>query len=504
MAETLLVLSLLAVFVLLGLLLYNLIRRTGRAWKIGVYLLAAVVLAAGAASAMPGTSPPVGKIQQNQVVSAPAAAGTPATNTPAAPTTTTQAAPEATVTTPASGAGSTTGAGSGAGTAPPPVLTVSYIDVGQADSILVELPNGQNMLIDGGNRADSTTVVNYIRSRGIKRLDILIATHPHEDHIGGLPAVIRTFDIGHVYMPAVTTTTNTFAELVAAMQAKNLQAVPVAGGVALSLAPMAAGQPTLSGTFLAPNATSYDNLNDYSAVLRLVYGNTSFLFAGDAGTVSEHEMLAAGYTLRADVLKVGHHGSDSSTSPGFLQAVKPRYSVISVGRDNPYGHPAPATIEALEAAGVQIYRTDYQGTILATSDGQHIRFNHSAWAPSAADITSGGTPPGGTTGTGTAGTPAVVIAAVDLKGEVVTITNQGTATADLSGWVLLSVKGGQRFILPAGVTLAPGESLLVVSGTNPVPGPGRLLWSAGNVWNNDGDPAELYDAKGKLISRYPR
>lgn len=499
MAETLFVVSLLAVFVLLGLLLYNLIRRTGRAWKIGVYLLAAAVLATGAASAIPGTSLPAG---QNPVATAPANTGAPsATSTPGAGTGT------ATTTSPRSGTGTTTPASvdtETAATAMPPVLTISYIDVGQADSILVELPNGQNMLIDGGNRADSDTVVNCIRSRGMKRLDILIATHPHEDHIGGLPAVIQTFDIGQVYMPAVTTTTNAFADMVAAMQAKKLHAVAVTGGMVLSLAPMAAGQPTLSATFLAPNANSYEDLNDYSAVLRLVYGGTSFLFAGDAETVSEREMLAAGYNLRADVLKVGHHGSDSSTSPGFLQAVKPQYAVISVGRDNLYGHPAPSTIAALKAAGVQIYRTDYQGTIVATSDGQHIRFNHPAWTPATVATSPTGTTSGANTTTGTAGSAAVVIAAVDLKGEVVTITNQGSTTADLSGWLLLSVQGGQHFTFPAGVTLGPGQTLFVVSGKNPTPGPGRLIWPQGNVWNNEGDPAQLYDAKGNLVSSYPR
>ncbi|MEW8959126.1 MAG: ComEC/Rec2 family competence protein [Moorella sp. (in: firmicutes)] len=244
-------------------------------------------------------------------------------------------------------------------------LKVHFIDVGQADSILIQTPAGKAILIDGGNNDDGIKVVNYIKSQGVKELAAVVATHPHEDHIGGLDSVIKEIPVAAVYMPNAVTTTRTFEDFINAVKASGATRIRARGGVKMDI-------PGLSVEFLAPNSNSYDELNNYSAVLKIAYGNTAFLFTGDAETVSEEEMLSAGYNLKADVLKVGHHGSASSTSAAFLKAVAPKYAVISVGKGNDYGHPDPRVLERLQRAGVKIYRTDEHGTVIIVSDGRNI------------------------------------------------------------------------------------------------------------------------------------
>ena len=250
---------------------------------------------------------------------------------------------------------------------PPGTLEVHFIDVGQADSILVR-QGDHAMLVDAGNNEDAGTVTGYLTKQGIKQLDVLVGTHPHEDHIGSLDKVIQSFGIGRVIMPKVTSTTRTFTDVIAAIKAKGLTITTPLPGTTFNLGDAAV-------TILAPNASKYDDLNDYSVVLRVVFGNTSFLLTGDAEEVSEAEMLRSGRTLRSDVLKVGHHGSDSSTTDEFLAKVGTAYAVISVGAGNTYGHPAQTTMQKLKALGIPVYRTDQNGTIVAVSDGKAITFN---------------------------------------------------------------------------------------------------------------------------------
>lgn len=246
-------------------------------------------------------------------------------------------------------------------------LKVHFIDVGQADSILVQ-DGTYNMLIDAGNNADADTVVNYIKQQGVTKLDYLVGTHPHEDHIGGMDAVINAFDIGVIYMPQITSTTQTFKDVITAMAAKSLKATIPLPGSTFNI-----GDATC--TVLAPNSSSYEDLNNYSIVVKLTHGNNSFMFDGDAEDVSENEMLTRGFDLSTTVLKVGHHGSDSSTTQTFLDKVNPKYAVISVGVGNDYGHPTKQTMDRLKAKNIPVYRTDQCGTIVATSDGTNITFN---------------------------------------------------------------------------------------------------------------------------------
>lgn len=248
-------------------------------------------------------------------------------------------------------------------------LRVSYIDVGQADSILIQIPNGKNVLIDAGNNGDANTITSYLKKQGVSKLDIVIATHPHEDHIGSMDTVINTFGIGQVIMPKKDSTTQTYKDLIAAIQNKGLKITEAKAGLKLDLGA------EVNALLLAPNSTSYEDVNNYSAVLKLSYGTNTFLFDGDAQEQSENEVVNAGFNLKADVLKVGHHGSHTSSSTAFLAKVQPKYAVISVGKGNSYGHPAQTTIDKLANIGAKIYRTDQSGTIVVESDGTNIIIN---------------------------------------------------------------------------------------------------------------------------------
>jgi len=245
-------------------------------------------------------------------------------------------------------------------------LQVHFLDVGQADAIVIQTPEGQTMLVDGGNAGDAKYIIDYLKKLGVERIDHLVATHPHEDHIGGLRRVVETFPIGKVYMPRVVHTTATYENLLLAIAEKNLRITPARAGLVIEV------DPELEVEFLAPVGEDYRSLNDYSAVLLLTHGEVRFLLTGDAETTSESEMLASGRPLQADVLKVAHHGSNSSTSPSFLEAVRPRHAVISVGAGNRYNHPSELILQRLAQAGVRIWRTDQHGTIVATSDGTTV------------------------------------------------------------------------------------------------------------------------------------
>ncbi len=240
-------------------------------------------------------------------------------------------------------------------------LRVSFIDVGQGDSEFIELPNGETLLIDAGTNETGADVVNYIESLGYSSIDYVVGTHPHEDHIGGLDDVIRTFDVESVYMPKVTADTKTFEDVLDAVAEKGLSINTAKAGVSI------VDGEDLSVKMLAPVLDEYDNTNDYSAVIKVVYGDTSFLFTGDAEEYAES--LITG-DVSADVLKVGHHGSSTSTGEAFLERVSPSYAVISCGLGNSYGHPHTETIEKL--GGIPVFRTDEMGTVVAESDGTEI------------------------------------------------------------------------------------------------------------------------------------
>lgn len=243
-------------------------------------------------------------------------------------------------------------------------MKVHYINVGQADSTLVQI-DGKNILIDAG---ENDTTYNYLKQQGITKLDYVIATHPHADHIGGMATVINNFNIDKFYAPKATTTTQIFVNMINALNSKNLKITVPTPGENLVI-----GNATL--TFLAPNSTTYEDLNNYSIVTKIKYGNTSFIFEGDAEDISENEILAKQLDISVNVIKIGHHGSNSSTTDAYLNKVNPQYAVISVGAGNDYGHPNKTTLDKLNAKNIKTFRTDLSGTIVATSNGQTITFN---------------------------------------------------------------------------------------------------------------------------------
>lgn len=253
---------------------------------------------------------------------------------------------------------------------------VYYLDVGQADSQLIRLPDGTTVLIDAGDRSSISTIVPYLQQQGVTKIDLLIATHPHADHIGAMANVIRNFEIGKIYMPRVadsqTPTTKTYEAMLQAMSDKNLKMTQAKAGMTVYNSNGAKIE------FLAPNSDQYDDLNNYSIVTKLTYGNTSFLFMGDAEAESESEILQnSPGSLACDVLKLGHHGSSTSSTDRFLEAVQPRYAVISCGVDNDYGHPHRETVNKMDDFQIITYRTDTQDTILASTDGSNITFTTS-------------------------------------------------------------------------------------------------------------------------------
>ena len=246
------------------------------------------------------------------------------------------------------------------------ILKVHFIDVEQGDSILIQ-SDDEVMLIDAGTNAKADFVVDYIKKQGIRKIDYLVGTHPHEDHIGGLDSVIENFDIGTIYMPRVTHTTKTFRDVLNAVKEKGLKITSPSAGTTFDLA-------DAKCKVISPNSKNYSSLNDYSIVIKLSYGKNSFLFTGDGEALAENEIIEKGFDLAADVLKVGHHGSNTSNTEEFLKKVNPSYAVISLGEDNKYGHPHKEVMDRLEKREMTIYRTDKNGTIIAESDGESIVF----------------------------------------------------------------------------------------------------------------------------------
>lgn len=246
-------------------------------------------------------------------------------------------------------------------------LKVNFIDVGQADSILLQ-QGDKFMLVDAGNNGDAELLKDYLTSQGVKELQYFIGTHKDEDHIGGADAVINSFNVGKVYFPKQIATTQTYKDFVTAVKTKGLSLTVPKVGENFKL-----GEAVV--TVLAPNSSEYEDSNDYSIVVKVTYGSTSFLLTGDAEARSEKELVASGKDLSATLLKVGHHGSLTSTSEAFLNKVNPKFAVISAGTGNKYGHPAQETMDKLKAKGVQVFRTDEQKTIIATSNGKEINFN---------------------------------------------------------------------------------------------------------------------------------
>lgn len=245
-------------------------------------------------------------------------------------------------------------------------LSVHFLDVGQGDSIFIELPDGKTMLIDAGENYYGNGIISYINDCGYSEVDYLAATHPHADHIGSMAYIVRHMDIGEVFMPKVSANTKTYENLLEAVSDKGLKIKSAKAGITI------AENDDYEITVAAPSVIDSENLNNSSAVIKLSYKNNSFLFTGDA---EKDELSKIKTDISADVLKVGHHGSKTSTYNEFLNAVNPKYAVISVGKNNDYGHPHKNTLKLLSNYGITVFRTDKDKTIVFASDGNEISVN---------------------------------------------------------------------------------------------------------------------------------
>ena len=271
-------------------------------------------------------------------------------------------------------------------------LTVTWLDVGQGDAAVIQC-GGQSMLIDGGKPEKSSYISAWLQQHGLSYLDVIVATHVDADHIGGLSGALNYASVGTAYCPETTGTTETFQSFVKYLAQRGKQiTVPTAGETFA----LGGAQIQILGSLHRA-----EDSNDNSIVLKVSFGATSFLFTGDAERAEEQDLLNSGVNLQSTVLKVGHHGSDTSTSYPFLRAVAPQYAVISVGAGNSYGHPTEAMLSRLRDAGVTTFRTDMQGEITAVSDGQTINFSTAKNAVAIASANAGGGNADGAAGAGT-------------------------------------------------------------------------------------------------------
>lgn len=359
-------------------------------------------------------------------------------------------------------------------------MLVHFIDVGQGDSIFIQSPNGKTMLIDGGVKGAGKEIVAYLRSLNVGTLDYVVATHPDADHIGGLIPVLNSISIKNFVDSGKVHTSQTFEEMLTLINDKNIPYIVPEIGDTLAL------DDALQIDVLAADAASSDN-NEASIVLRVAYGDISFLLTGDAGIAMEKEMMARG-DVQATILKAGHHGSNTSSSPSFIEAVYPQATILSYGQNNKYGHPHVEVLAGLEAVGSDVYATAEAGTIVVKTDGAVYeigapQFTGIGATSSIAPPTSGG----------------IHILSKDLQGEIVAIQNNRDVDVPLAGWQLISVEGNQVYDFP-NITLKSGKTIYVTSGSEAKVGSTYLEWTKKQIWLNTGDAAQLINAKGEIVS----
>ncbi len=251
------------------------------------------------------------------------------------------------------------------------ILQVHFIDVGQGDSILIR-QGEESMLIDAGENKAGNKVVEYCKNQGITELEYVVGTHPHEDHIGGMDDVINNIDVNEIMLTKSEYTNSTYEDVLSAAKEHNVKEIYPATGEIFSL-----GDAVF--TIMAPNRSDYLEVNNESLVIKMTYGNVAYLFCGDAEIESEYDMVENGIDLSADVIKLGHHGSNTSSSQMILKTVKPSYAIISVGKDNSYGHPVAEILNRLKEYGIRYFRTDEEGNIISVTDGKNISFNNSQY-----------------------------------------------------------------------------------------------------------------------------
>jgi len=249
-------------------------------------------------------------------------------------------------------------------------LKVHCVDVGQGDCILIQAPDGRNMLVDAGGEDSAESVVRYLVRNGVNRIDTLVITHPHMDHIGGLAKVLEQFGVARILDAGCPHGSQTYQNVLSAIESRKIDYQLATPTAELQVGKEVDVEILWPPTGYSPAGES--GLNNGSVVMRVDYGDVSVLLAGDVQREAEGRLLASHRNLRATILKVAHHGSEDSTSNEFLQVVKPAYAVISVGAGNPYGQPARVTLRRLAAAGARVFRTDVHGSVVFTTDGRKV------------------------------------------------------------------------------------------------------------------------------------
>ncbi|MGE5457620.1 MAG: lamin tail domain-containing protein [Methanococcaceae archaeon] len=373
-------------------------------------------------------------------------------------------------------------------------LTVHFLDVDQGDSILLEI-DGKSMLVDSGESDQGKVVTAYLQDQGISTLDYVVATHPHSDHIGGMNDILNNFQVEHFVDSGYPHTSKTYENMLTTIDQKNIPFEVAQAGQTIDF------DPAVDIEVLNPASTYSDELNENSVVLKVTYGDTSFLLMGDAGLESEENIMEAGYDVDSDILKVGHHASTSGSGEAFISAVSPEVSIIEVGAGNDYGHPHDEILDRLQKAST-VYRTDLDGTITVTTDGSTYTVttektgtisSRSGAYTSTDSTTEGSKTPGSAEST-------VYMSDLNLQDEWVQISNTGSSPVSLNGWKIED-EGNKHTYTFQSYTLNAGTTVTVFTGkgTNSAT---ELYWQLDDpIWNNDGDTAYLYDDNGKLISK---
>jgi competence protein ComEC len=413
-------------------------------------------------------------------------------------------------------------------------LKAYFLDVGQGDSSVI-LFRDKVILIDAGDTDRGDTVVRALQDLGVRKIDLLVATHPHADHIGGMQAVLTNFEVGRVLDSGLPTSSSLYEKFLSTIDRKQIPYIVAERGQTLDI------DPALRILVLSPpKEWTSDDLNANSIVLRVSYGTVNLLYTGDATAPAEEALVTSGYPLDAQVLKVGHHGSSGASSPVFLQRVSPQVAILSLGRGNDYGHPHRETLERLKAAGPMVFRTDMDGTIRVESDGNTLSvmtengdagfWNAAVTATTPASATSSpvtllptislnmtdlvSSIPANVTIPVTlplvqlGNTSGVYISRVqfdapgddrlNLNGEWVTVANRGNEAVLIAGWTLSDKTGSDTYTFPA-VILLPSSSVTVFSGSGSMNDTALYMGRSSPLWGNSGDRAILRDGAGTVI-----
>ena len=391
-------------------------------------------------------------------------------------------------------------------------LTIHFLDVGQGDSILLEY-NEKAMLIDAGEQDQGAKISAYLRELGISNFDYIIATHPHSDHIGGMQEVLYNFPVKHFIDSGFPHTSNTYEDMLTTIDGKNIPFEIAKKGEKIEF------DPAVDIEILNPDTPYSEELNENSVVLKINYGEVSFLLMGDAGLETEEKLLDTDYNLDSDILKVGHHASTSGSGEAFISMVSPEVSIIEVGAGNNYGHPHNEVLQRLERIS-RVYRTDLDGTIVITTEGSIYTVNPEKTGPEQSEqrietkpeeettlpanlLTTEekeAVPEAGLISNSQSSTESMVyVSELNLQDEWVKLSNGGGSPVSLKEWKIGDEGNKHTFTFPA-YTLNSETTLTLYTGKG-ANSATVMYWGSGSpIWNNDGDKAYLYNSNGELVS----